>query len=119
MQQDKHRGLVAGVESHRISDAQSTEGGTVLRASTSDEQPWRDSRLEQQERRRKRLPIRVAELMELKKAGFTIEQKTPYQFRVNGVLDIYPIHNRYHDLQTGERGGFRDVRDFVVQFLGD
>ena len=113
MQQDKHRGLVAGVESDSLSDGQGSQGSEVLRAIASDEELWRESRAAQQERRRKRLPLRVAELMELRKAGFTIEQKTPYQFRVNGVLDIYPIHNRYHDLKTGERGGFGDVREFV------
>lgn len=29
-----------------------------------------------------------------------------YQLRINGVMDLYPIGQRFHDLTTGARGGW-------------
>jgi hypothetical protein len=29
------------------------------------------------------------------------------QFRVNGVLDLYPTNRRFHNLRTNERGDYR------------
>lgn len=77
----------------------------------------RELREAQQERRRKRLPIRTDAIRSLAAEGFRIEEKTPYQFRIEGVLDVYPIHNRYHDLKRNRRGGYRDVREFIHRFF--
>lgn len=71
----------------------------------------------QQERRAKRLPGRVEQLLDMKKEGFKIVELSPYQFRVNDVLDIYPIHHRYHDLKKNRRGGFGYIPTFINKFF--
>ncbi len=78
---------------------------------------WDTHKKEQRERRAKRLSIRTQELLSLRKEGFKIQQKTIYHFRVRDVLDVWPIHNRYHDIKKSERGGFRDVKSFVKRFF--
>ena len=67
---------------------------------------WNQYREEQKERRKKRLPVATDEIASLKECGFIVEEKTPYQFRINGLIDIYPIHRRYHVLKTGRRGNY-------------
>lgn len=76
-----------------------------------------DYKTAQQKRREVRLPIRTSILMSLQGEGFKIEQKTPYHFRVNGRLDLWPIHNRFHDIKTGRRGGFARIDYFVRAFF--
>ena len=67
----------------------------------------------QQERRAKRLPVRTDQILALRREGYSVEAKTPYQFRVDGAFDLYPIHNRWHDLRTNKRGGAKDLADFI------
>ena len=78
---------------------------------------YNDRREAQQERRAKRLPLRSAEIESLKSDGFEVKQLTPYQFRVNGQLDLFPIHNRYHDIKRNVRGGYKSVVPFVKKFF--
>ncbi len=77
---------------------------------------WKDYRKQQKERREIRLPIRTKEILSLKNL-FKIEEITPYQFRINQQIDIYPLHNRYHILETGERGGYREAKVFLMEFF--
>lgn len=58
--------------------------------------------------RNMRIRNRVAEEINQSK-GFEIEWLTPYQCRVNGMLDLYPTGRKYHNLMTGMRGIFVDV----------
>lgn len=51
---------------------------------------------------------------ELEGKGFTLEWITPYQCRVNHVLDLYPTNRKFHNLMTGERGMFADAYDCMV-----
>lgn len=37
-----------------------------------------------------------------------MEWLTPYQCRIEGILDIYPTGRKFHNLITGERGMFID-----------
>lgn len=76
---------------------------------------WDWYRFEQKKRREKRLPVRTEKILALKRQGYDVEQKTEYHFRVNGVLDLWPIHNRWHDLKTGERGGAKCLATFVKE----
>lgn len=77
----------------------------------------REMRQEQRERREKRLPVRVELLLALRGEGFEIKELSPYQFRVNGVLDVYPIHHRFHDIKKNVRGGFSYIPTFVRRFF--
>lgn len=48
------------------------------------------------------------------KGGFKLVWLTPFQVRVNGVLDLYPTNWKFHNLKTGERGYFEDAYDCMV-----
>lgn len=76
---------------------------------------FREMREEQKERRAKRLPVRAAQILSLRDKGYMVEELSPYQFRVNGIVDLYPTHNRYHHLKSNRRGGYRDAVQFVLQ----
>ena len=79
------------------------------------DETWTQWRHDQQVRRAKRLPVRTAEILALKRQGYDVEQRTDYHFRVNGRLDLWPIHNRWHDLLTQERGGAKNLARFVKE----
>lgn len=78
---------------------------------------WDDVKEGQRKRRDKRLPVRTKNLLELQKEGFKVEEKTMYHFRVNDCLDIWPTHNRFHDLKRNKRGGYPEVTEFVRNFF--
>jgi hypothetical protein len=78
---------------------------------------WRGYREEQRKRRAARLPKRTEALLALRAEGYEIEKKTEYHFRVNGRLDVWPTHNRYHDIRTGKRGGYPDIVRFIKRFF--
>lgn len=67
---------------------------------------WRSYRKQQQARRARRLPARSQEIMDLARAGFEVKRVTDYQFRVDGQVDFYPVHRRFHHLKTGKRGSY-------------
>ena len=74
---------------------------------------WNEYKTAQQERRIQRLPIRKAEILSLRNLGHKVRQLTPFQYRIDEVIDVYPIHNRYHDLKTGKRGGYKSITEFI------
>jgi len=39
----------------------------------------------------------------------SVQELTPYQFRVAGWLDLYPTNQRYHNLRTNRRGWYEDL----------
>lgn len=79
------------------------------------DETWGWYKHDQQQRRQKRLPVRTDAILSLKRQGYEVEQKTEYHFRINGCVDLWPIHNRWHDLRTNERGGTRDLAVFVKE----
>lgn len=46
------------------------------------------------------------EIEALHKRGYQVEKKTPYQFRIECVLDLYPKRKRYHNIANQERGEY-------------
>lgn len=78
---------------------------------------WREYRRAQQNRRAERLGPRTDEILALRAKGFTVEAKTDYQFRVDGVLDLYQIHKRFHHVPTNKRGNYRVVLDIAVRLI--
>ena len=73
---------------------------------------YRDRREAQKMRRIKRLPLRQDEILSLRKEGFSVLDKNGgYQFRINGYIDLFPIHQRYHDLRNNKRGSYRNIDD--------
>lgn len=78
---------------------------------------WRQHKELQRLRRNKRRPERMDKLLTLRKEGFSIELKSEYCVRINGRLDIWLTHNRYHDIRENKRGGFVEVQTFVRRFF--
>lgn len=37
---------------------------------------------------------------------FTVKKITPYQYRINGVLDLFPTNDKYHHITKNERGTY-------------
>lgn len=43
-----------------------------------------------------------------------------YQIRLEGMIDVYPVNARWHNLRTGERGdwqGYKDLRRVMLAAL--
>ena len=55
----------------------------------------------------------------LRVLGFTVHEFTAYQFRVENVLDVYPVNRRWHDIEKNIRGSYRDIFEFVIRFFGN
>lgn len=78
---------------------------------------WKEYRRAQQQRRSDRLGPRTDEILALKGKGFDVRELTPYHFRIDGKLDLFPIHRRYHFVAENVRGGYRDPLSAAVRFL--
>lgn len=70
---------------------------------------------EQKERRAHRLPIRQAEIQSLSEMGYTVKKLTEYQYRINDTYDLYPLHNRWHNIKTNTRGGAKSLIQFIIE----
>lgn len=75
---------------------------------------WREHRHDLQERRADRRERRTQEIFALAADGYHVKPLTPYQFRINGKLDLYPTCNRYHNLVTQKRGSYQELK-FIVR----
>lgn len=67
---------------------------------------WRNRRVRGREREK---------IMGLKEFGIPVRWITPYQARIFDVLDLYPTHQRYHNIKTGERGGYASLASIVLK----
>lgn len=74
---------------------------------------WESYRGQQQVRRRDRLGKRAEKILALRVQGYSVEELSPTHFRINNRLDVWPIHNNWHDLKTNERGGTVDLATWV------
>lgn len=50
-------------------------------------------------------------------AEHSVVELTPYQLRIDGVLDLYPTGQKWHNLQTGERGMYSDPLEICREQL--
>jgi hypothetical protein len=78
---------------------------------------WDQYRKEQKERRETRLPVRQSEIESLSDLGYVVEKKTDFHYRINGTIDLWPIHNRWHNIKTGKRGGAKNLKEFIIKSL--
>lgn len=44
---------------------------------------------------------------------YKVEPLTDYQFRINGVIDLYPVNKKWHDLRSGRRGTYKELVSFI------
>jgi hypothetical protein len=61
--------------------------------------------------------VHVAEVETLVEFGYDVVQLTPYHYRINKALDVYPVNRRYHVLPSGERGGYRHLRELAQRVV--
>ncbi len=86
--------------------------------SDEDKEMWNDYKEGQKERRLERLPGRQEEIKSLTGMGYTVkEMDRGYCFRINNEYDLYPIHNRWHHLPTGKRGGTGNLKTFILKWI--
>lgn len=71
----------------------------------TDAEMWRAHREEVQARNAVRRASGTAEI-EWLPDDYTVQKLTDYQFRINGKVDVFPTHRKYHVLATGRRGSY-------------
>jgi len=56
---------------------------------------------------------------ELEGLGYQVRKMSPYQFRINDRLDIYPSNKRWNDIKEFKRGDIRGITfvGFVKNYL--
>lgn len=48
---------------------------------------------------------------------YDVKQLTIWQWRINGVLDVYPKNKRYHDIKRNRRGDYQDIFRLCERFF--
>ena len=84
---------------------------------TTEGEIWQAYREDQKLRRLERLRPRTEEILALTNLGYKVKQFTPYHFRIDDLIDVFPIHNRYHKLIYNKRGGYRNVTEFIKKSI--
>jgi hypothetical protein len=81
---------------------------------------WAEHNEAMKKMRNKRRDKFFETIKEFERLGFEIRRLTPFQYRINECLDIYPSNKRYHDLKTGQRGDIRGISygDFLRKYFG-
>lgn len=79
---------------------------------------WREWRRIQSNKRAAVRDHGTEELQKLKEEGYLVIELTPYHFRINGELDIYPTNRKYHYLPDNKRGKIRrDISSECFRWL--
>ena len=70
-------------------------------------------------RDRRRFQFREV-IRNFRKMGFEVKEISPFQFRFNEGIDIYPSNKRFHDLTRHVRGDIRgkSFDQFLREFFG-
>jgi len=50
--------------------------------------------------------------------GYEIAIITDYQYRVNGILDLFPTSRKYHNIKTQKRGHYTSAEKIILQEVG-
>jgi hypothetical protein len=63
------------------------------------------------------------EIKLLKNDGHEVEKLTPYQYRIDRTLDLYPKRRKFHNIATQSRGQYPlredELRQFVASQVGE
>ena len=80
---------------------------------------WRDVKQASREHKGRVMPERVAEIRALRERGYRVEElNAGIQFRINGTLDLYPVHRRWHFIPANSRGRYIRALDIVARKIG-
>lgn len=57
----------------------------------------------------------IDDILALDFYGYTVIEITPYHFRINGIMDLFPMSMKYHFIPTKKRGFYpKDVMKFLI-----
>lgn len=86
----------------------------------SDAEMWREHKKQMENMRRKRRDQIHSLISKFRSLGFEVKKISQYQYRFNGLVDIFPSNKRYFNLQTKERGDIRgkSFEAFLREFFG-
>jgi hypothetical protein len=76
---------------------------------------WKEYKTKLREERKLRRGPRITEIMGLAKLGHKVVHLTPYQYRINNEVDVYPTNNRYCILRFNRWGGYNNVTEFIIK----
>lgn len=80
---------------------------------------WREYRQEQKERRTERRKVMGETFSKLIAEGYEVKRITDYHYRINGLLDIFPTHGKYHDLTKSPQIYNHYPNDTLYGFITD
>ncbi len=49
---------------------------------------------------------RTKEVRALTELGHKVVELTPYQFRIDDSIDLFPVNRKFHNIKTNERGDY-------------
>lgn len=75
-----------------------------------------ESIISDKERKEGRLIIRTGVIFSLPEK-FKVKKLTDYQFRINGLIDLYPTNRRFFHLKKKTRGNYPDTLKELIKFL--
>ena len=78
---------------------------------------WREHKAELKKRKEERRIPRIRQILGLRSEGYKVDQLTPYQFRVNDEVDLYPTNNRYCLLRYQRWGRYRDAVELIKKII--
>ncbi len=84
-----------------------------------DKGTFEEHRRAQNQRRKKRLPIRADRILKLSRGGFIVQRLAPDRFLINDRLMLRPLHRNWYDLVTKETGEYKNVNRFVRAHFGE
>jgi hypothetical protein len=70
---------------------------------------WNEVKRQRREYLDKVVPDRIKDIESLRRKGYKVRMITPYQFRINDALDLFPTHQRFHNLRTQKRGSYKNI----------
>jgi len=76
---------------------------------------WREERKAYKIRRDARIERWKKTMEWLKANGLVVEFLTEYQVRINGMLDLYIVHGRYHNIKFNRRGNFSNIKKLIEE----
>lgn len=53
--------------------------------------------------------VEVNNIMDLENADYTVVELTPYQFRINNAVDIYPTNKKWFNLKIKQWGKYETL----------
>lgn len=56
-------------------------------------------------------------IIALQHEGFKVERLSPFQWRINNRLDLFPTNRKYHDVIRNERGSYIGAADICRKIL--